>query len=347
LNLTDGKYVWSGEALPSYIEETLKPKGMTYDEYLSLTRDALTTQDLTKKRFSYSIQQGDSASQIKLIWNIKLGSEANFAMKGLLELNRIQDSRSIIQDNLDFLTSRVTHLEEENKELKKMNNMLTTQRNDAVSQFDHLIIEKQCIETEMLSKFVDLLNEKKKKVRELKEDIKNRTFKRQTSIATLDGDDSDHEDGTCTQSLIQTGESQVTPLETTSLTFDNISDPTPTFDLLKDDDGGHYEPTVRKRYRGNNPESQHPSPPKLISSKSHGIITLSADSPAPKPRKGARVQDGNTPINGKTDKDKKDKKDKKDNPNTDQPNRTRRPITVTVKDLPPPSVASTTKHKTK
>jgi hypothetical protein len=46
------------------IEEKLKPKEMHMDEYLKLTREALTTQDVSKKKFSYSIQQGGSLSQI-------------------------------------------------------------------------------------------------------------------------------------------------------------------------------------------------------------------------------------------------------------------------------------------
>jgi hypothetical protein len=64
----------------------------------------------------------------------------------------------------------VTHCEEENMELKRVNKQLTIQRNEAVSQFDQLIIEKQCMQTEMLSKFVEVLNDKKKKIRELKGD---------------------------------------------------------------------------------------------------------------------------------------------------------------------------------
>lgn len=63
---------------------------------------------------------------------------------------------------------QVTRCEEENTELKRVNRQLTLQRNDALSQFDQLTIEKQCMQTEMLSKFVEVLNEKKKKIRELK-----------------------------------------------------------------------------------------------------------------------------------------------------------------------------------
>lgn len=62
-------------------------------------------------------------------------------------------------------------LEEENTETNRTNKLLSTQRADSMSLFSQLTIEKQCIETEMLSKFVELLNEKKKKIRELKGNI--------------------------------------------------------------------------------------------------------------------------------------------------------------------------------
>uniref|UniRef100_A0A6B2L3M7 DNA repair protein XRCC4 n=1 Tax=Arcella intermedia TaxID=1963864 RepID=A0A6B2L3M7_9EUKA len=271
MKITDGKYVWTGEAPSEYIEETLKPKGMKFEDYLSLTKEALSSQDLSKKKFTYSIQQGNSASEIKLVWNIKLASETSFAMKGALDLERVQEIRSDIQSILDYLTTTVVSLQTENKDLKKMNSMLTVQRNEAISQFDHITIEKQCMETEMLTKFVDLLNEKKKKIRELKEELKNRPFKKSM------GHDSEVEIEK-KPSQVQTGESLT--LRNTSLTFDNISNPTPTLELLKDDEE-KVEPLVRKRFRGPD-DARGASPPKLLSYKSHGIITLCADSPAPK-----------------------------------------------------------------
>eukprot|EP01125_Pyxidicula_operculata_P014603 TRINITY_DN4882_c0_g1_i1.p1 TRINITY_DN4882_c0_g1~~TRINITY_DN4882_c0_g1_i1.p1 ORF type:complete len:341 (+),score=135.24 TRINITY_DN4882_c0_g1_i1:561-1583(+) len=164
--------------------------------------------------------------------------------------------------------------------------MLTSQRSDAVSQIDHLIIEKRCMETEMFGKFVEILNEKKKKIRELKEEIKNRAFN-QPLLSTLETRNDDINDEDDDRYLMQTGESQYQIqglTNDTSLTFNNLSAPTPSFELLKDD-GGDFQPKVRKRHRqgvNNNAtdgEVTKKSPPKLISTGSHGIITLNADSP--------------------------------------------------------------------
>lgn len=45
-------------ATGDYVEKTLKPKGMSTEDYLALTKEALTKQDTEKKKFSYSLQQG-------------------------------------------------------------------------------------------------------------------------------------------------------------------------------------------------------------------------------------------------------------------------------------------------
>lgn len=96
----------------------------------------------------------------------------------------------IIYDEELDLTSSTS--QEENRELKKVNKSVSNQRDLAIRQFDQLIIEKQCLETELYGKvsssrtlilifilytqfntqFVELLNEKKKKIRELKDERK-------------------------------------------------------------------------------------------------------------------------------------------------------------------------------
>eukprot|EP01127_Copromyxa_protea_P017587 TRINITY_DN5384_c0_g1_i1.p1 TRINITY_DN5384_c0_g1~~TRINITY_DN5384_c0_g1_i1.p1 ORF type:complete len:404 (+),score=75.71 TRINITY_DN5384_c0_g1_i1:49-1260(+) len=298
ITITDGKYAWQGHATSSYVETTLKPKGMPVDDYLNLTKEALRKQDTGKKKFDVAVQQGGNANEVKLIWNIKLDtgfSDINgLSMKGTLLLTRVENARAIIQANLEYLISRVTHCEEENTELKRMNKSLTLQRNDALSQFDQLTIEKQCMQTEMFSKFVEVLNEKKKKIRQLKENLKNNP--RGVQSPTFE----DEEDYEGTLSQAQTGESQISPLFAT-LSIGSISGPTPSMDLLKDDGSDDiFQPAVRKRFRGSTPSDNESSTaantksslsfaaPTLNPSLSHGIITLPPNSPYARPKTSKR-----------------------------------------------------------
>jgi len=135
----------------------------------------LTQQAHTKKKYSCTIQQGESVNQIKLVWNVnvqtdlQLGDEEEqmISMKGVLPLERQGNGRAVIQECLDFLLDKTNVMSLENMDLKRMNGLLLSQRDEAMSQMDQLVIEKQCMENDLYCKFVELINEKKKKIRDL------------------------------------------------------------------------------------------------------------------------------------------------------------------------------------
>jgi chaperonin cofactor prefoldin len=83
-------------------------------------------------------------------------------MKSSLKMERIKETRPVIQRYFDTLINKLNSLEEETVELKKMVKSLTTQRDNAISQFDKLIIEKQTLETELYTKVLYHLKREKK-----------------------------------------------------------------------------------------------------------------------------------------------------------------------------------------
>jgi len=236
---------------------------MEFAEFLNLTKEALSVQDLTKQKFSYSIQQGDTLSQIIFVWNVKLDEDNNsnnlkVVMKGSLTMERVKDIRPVIHQYLDTLLERVTYFEEETRDLKKLTKLLATQRDNAINQFDQLIREKQTLESDLYSKFVEILNEKKKKIRQLKE-LKNRPNNSNLSASEeRESNDSQQENGGLDSTMLQTGESQLAMEQqmlvksSTSTKFDLSFDhqPTPSLDLLsKHDDEAQNRSLIRKRHQ--------------------------------------------------------------------------------------------------
>jgi uncharacterized coiled-coil DUF342 family protein len=73
-------------------------------------------------------------------------------MKGSLTMERVKETRPIIHKYFDVLLEKIAHLEEETSELKKLAKSLATQRDNAINQFDQLIIEKQMLESELYSR---------------------------------------------------------------------------------------------------------------------------------------------------------------------------------------------------
>lgn len=82
-----------------------------------------------------------------------------------------ENSRMAIQSIIDELLSENESLLALNNDLKKLNNSLMNQRTETLLQLDRLIYDKQILEDEMYKKFSSVLNEKKKKIRELKDKI--------------------------------------------------------------------------------------------------------------------------------------------------------------------------------
>ena len=59
-------------------------------------------------------------------------------------------------------------MQSENKELDKERKELCKQRNDAILHLERMVADKKAMEKDLYQKFVRILNEKKRKIRELK-----------------------------------------------------------------------------------------------------------------------------------------------------------------------------------
>lgn len=77
-------------------------------------------------------------------------------------------AKKIIQTLMDSLLFNRNELEAENMSLKALNEILKTQRIDALELLNRLEQEKRAAEVEQFSKFVMLLNAKKSKITELR-----------------------------------------------------------------------------------------------------------------------------------------------------------------------------------
>eukprot|EP01112_Ceratiomyxa_fruticulosa_P005406 TRINITY_DN1602_c0_g2_i1.p1 TRINITY_DN1602_c0_g2~~TRINITY_DN1602_c0_g2_i1.p1 ORF type:complete len:428 (-),score=104.27 TRINITY_DN1602_c0_g2_i1:90-1373(-) len=264
LSCSDGKYIWTGSASKGFVENTLKPKGMSTSEFMKITQNALTNQDFTKIKYSYTIEQppvdlGLTPQDLLFSWFIKLGAQNgnNFALnstankkvlqvKCTLPLVKQINPRPMMVTILDWLIDKSSRLELSNQELSENNNQLQSQRDQALAQFSTLVADKKVLELEMYKKFVLVLNEKKKKIRELKEEVKNAptvsVTQHQEMASSEDESESNH-------SPPRSRSPSPPPAQKSHTTLGSIDKLTPSIDLL--------EPVapifipVRKRHRLN------------------------------------------------------------------------------------------------
>jgi len=307
MEMTDGKHVWTGVADSTYVASKLKPQGMDVTEYISIIRDALTKQDVECKRFQYFIEQSpDNPADLELSWKIRLSTEDipgedpwAFHMRGSLKLHRISMTQpnttnpaisfqNIMQQFMDWLIDRVTILSTTNADLQDKNKELQKQRNESLTRFDKLVADKKQLEREMYEKFVTVLNEKKRKIRELHEEVNNGPSLKLKPYAVPTKSKKGYDDGTDSDDTSDEND-HPTPVQeylaspgsshktTPSLTFNNTYDPTPSLsvDLLLHDEEHTVKASVRRRHKNveeDNSQKIPPSPIEIVPNKKEELM---------------------------------------------------------------------------
>jgi len=241
ISISDAVHVWTKAVKMDYIEQKLKPKEMEMSRYLQLTKAALTKQDTTKQFFSYKLRQGRTTSDpdLELTWRIKLGQDTDipFSVKGTLGLESAESIKKELGNTISFLIDKKTSLTEKNKKISKENTKLRRQRDDALGQLNFIVEEKKALELDLYQKFVYILNEKKKKIRELRNEVAAAEQRAPQAVpATIPIGDSHEEYNSSRETTPERG------------TF-SMSGPTPSLSLLEDENNYNIKTTVRKRVR--------------------------------------------------------------------------------------------------
>ncbi|EGG23000.1 putative DNA repair protein XRCC4 [Cavenderia fasciculata] len=171
--LTDTKSIWNGHISINYIENILKPDGMKTDHYVSLIKKALITQDQSGTQFTYRLRQSNSKpNNLEFTINIKLDN-SELSLKSSLILSKVTNhSTANLEDYFNWLIGKVDSLSDHNLQLNKQNDSLQTQFNESIDIIKQLTSEKQSMELDLFGKFVIILNEKKHKIKELTNQLK-------------------------------------------------------------------------------------------------------------------------------------------------------------------------------
>jgi hypothetical protein len=174
--VTDGKYAWDGKADQKYIQSKLRPDGMEFSEIMTLLKQCLRDQDIQQKRFSYQMYASQVQGDIIFGWKIKIeddteeNGEGEIFIKGNLPLKR-QNPHLAIQNILENFYSKIIVIEKQNETLMQSHKKLQEQRDGALKQMKQMTDDKLAMEHELMQKFVLVLNEKKKKIRELTDKV--------------------------------------------------------------------------------------------------------------------------------------------------------------------------------
>lgn len=174
LILTDALNAWSGEIVKSEIVKLAKNVSMETSEFIEQSKKALTLRDVGNLTFEYQVTDLEDGGK-QFSWK-KVMTTGNIKFQlGSVDMEPMDDPSESIQDLLIFSVGHVDKLREDIRRLEMENERLSTERSNAL-------------------KFQIVLNDKKLKIRALKEEAKD--AKDQVEDAKKNSDDTPQQPGT-------------------------------------------------------------------------------------------------------------------------------------------------------
>lgn len=166
---------------------------LTYCDFIQKATDALFEKNLDDSNFLYTLEKKNGHFVFK--WK-SIDNEETIINLGFVEMNK-KDSVSVFtdillsaSDEMHSLNSKVVKMSAELNESKKDNS-------DAIQQLSLAIDVRESVEKELYSKFVLVLNEKKRRIRELQQgsNSKHQPKHKKTKTSHILSSDSSDVDG--------------------------------------------------------------------------------------------------------------------------------------------------------
>ncbi|XP_067038233.1 DNA repair protein XRCC4-like isoform X3 [Acropora muricata] len=244
LTICNGKQIWRESVSSSAVASMAKAADMSVPEFAEQTGRALTGQTAVgNDNFVYQTKlQG---KDLQFSWKKDIGDGVK-ASSALAAIAKEQSSVTslIIRWIFDFAVNQMAQLKKEITALKSENDRLSSERKETLELLDQCVAAKEDMQKDLFEKFAAVLNEKKAKIRQLKESDSNKPKLKDRALRRSDDtdDDTDHDDG------MQVDDTPVRDFEretTTKQSRTTVFSPS----LLPEEENEEIEPTVRRRRR--------------------------------------------------------------------------------------------------
>lgn len=171
LNLTNCQNAWKGYLHIKDLESLAKQVEMTCAEYIQLTRNALTKNKYGFEEFEYDVKECDD-EHVVLFWKQTAADDVKFQLGSVTLKRAATSAKQVIDTMLQFHIVSHKSLLETIKQLEADNARLACEREKGLKLLEKCIQAKEQLELEMYNKFAVVLNAKKAKIRDLKEEIR-------------------------------------------------------------------------------------------------------------------------------------------------------------------------------
>ncbi|XP_053331191.1 DNA repair protein XRCC4 isoform X2 [Spea bombifrons] len=170
VTVCNGHSAWIGEVSKEDITKEANDMEMDRRKYVDELKKALILTIPPSAKYSFDLMKdGDSSETFSFTYEKKL-KDLSYKL-GSLKLAKSQNPADIIRDLIDYCLNRTMELYNQNDHLQKENERLQSDWKDMHEQLQKCVSSKEELEQDLYTKFTYVLNEKKGKIRSLKEKL--------------------------------------------------------------------------------------------------------------------------------------------------------------------------------
>ncbi|MBZ3880510.1 DNA repair protein XRCC4 [Sciurus carolinensis] len=166
LTLTDGQSAWTGTVSELAISQEADDMAMEREKYVDELKKALMSEagpvntykfDFSKESYHFSFEK-----------NLK---DVSFRL-GSFNLEKVASPAEVIRELICYCLDTIAENQAKNEHLQKENERLLRDWNDVQGRFEKCVSAKEALESDLYERFVLVLNEKKTKIRNLQNLLK-------------------------------------------------------------------------------------------------------------------------------------------------------------------------------
>ncbi|KAF4082119.1 hypothetical protein AMELA_G00148000 [Ameiurus melas] len=169
--LCDGESAWSGEVSEEDVSKEAQELEMPRERYVHDLQLILSGEGQADQSYSFHLAPKQSGSPMLQLSYEKVQRDMSFRF-GMVELLPVSEPIKVIKELISYGLERSAHLQAKKHIVLKQNQRLRNEQEHIATEMERYIKEKETLERELYNRFVLVLNEKKAKICNLQERIK-------------------------------------------------------------------------------------------------------------------------------------------------------------------------------
>ncbi|CAH1252134.1 XRCC4 [Branchiostoma lanceolatum] len=172
LTLCDGLTAWTGHVDGDDMQEMADESGMEFETFAEESVRALTRENMGDITFHYSVEiQEEDVTCRQFSWKKYIPSEKVRFQLGSIKLREAVTPSEAMQQIFDHALGKVEELKHTISDVQKEKDRLSWERTKALERLEKYVAQKEEMERDLYAKFVVVVNDKKAKIRQLKDEL--------------------------------------------------------------------------------------------------------------------------------------------------------------------------------